>query len=199
MVFRDQLSLFDNARPAQCSRFDMETCLAPCAAACSRSEYAAEVRAVQSFLEGRDAGLLDQLRSRMQASAESRHYERAAILRDIRTSLKWLHRSLTRLRVARRRFSFVYPVNSTSGRTYWLAVSRGQIRYGAFAPQSEKTRRSWRKCLARFYPRPFQPQTMGAEDVEMLLLITSWFRRFPGELKQVLKPRDARRVCVVSC
>ena len=32
MIFRDQLQLFDEPRTAQCPRFDMETCLAPCAA-----------------------------------------------------------------------------------------------------------------------------------------------------------------------
>jgi excinuclease ABC subunit C len=195
MVFRDQLGLFDDTRAAQCSRFDMETCLGPCAGGCSRGEYAAAVRAVQSFLEGGDAGLLELLDNRMQAAAINRQYERAAMLRDIRASLDWLHRSLTRLRVARRKFSFVYPVQSASGRTYWLAVARGQIRYGAFAPRCERTRRSWRRWLARLYPRSFQPQATGPEDVEMLLLIRSWFRRFPGEIKQVLKPRAARRQC----
>jgi excinuclease ABC subunit C len=195
MVFRDQLSLFDDTRAAGCSRFDMETCLAPCAGGCSRAEYAVQVRDLQSFLEGANASLLDQLESRMQAAAQSRQYERAGILRDVRASLDWLHRSLARLRVARRKFSFVYPVQAAGGRSYWLAVSRGQIRYGAFAPRSEQSRRSWRKWLKRLYPRPFQPQAMGAEDVEMLLLVTSWFRRFPSELKQVLKPRVARKLC----
>jgi hypothetical protein len=40
---------------------------------------------------------------------------------------------------------------------------------------------------------------MGAEDVEMLLLVTSWFRRFPGELARVLRPREARKLCAMSC
>jgi excinuclease ABC subunit C len=195
MVFRDQLGLFDDTRAAQCSRLDMETCLGPCAGGCSRGEYAAQVRAVQSFLEGADPSLLQQLDSRMQSAAINLQYERAAMLRDIHNSLHWLHRSLTRLRVARRKFSFVYPVKSPSGRTYWLAVSRGQIRYGAFAPRCERTRRSWRRWLKRLYPRPFPQQATGAEDVEMLLLITSWFRRFPGELERVMKPRAARRLC----
>jgi excinuclease ABC subunit C len=195
MIFRDQLGLFDDTRAAQCSRLDLETCLAPCAGACSRGEYAAQVRAVQCFLEGRDATLLDQLQTRMQAAAESRQYERAAMLRDIRSSLDWLHRSLTRLRTARRKYSFVYPVQSECGRTYWLAVSRGQVRYGSFAPRCERSRRSWLRWLKRLYPLPFQPQAMGAEDVEMLLLITSWFRRFPGELECVIKPRQARKLC----
>jgi excinuclease ABC subunit C len=195
MVFRDQLSLFDDARAAQCARFDMETCLAPCAGVCSRSEYSQQVRSVGSFLDGADASLLVQLEARMQSAAESRHFERAAMLRDIFASLDWLHDALGRLRTARRKFSFVYPVQAANGRTYWLAISRGQIRYGAFAPHCDRTRSAWRKWLAKIYPRPFQPQAMGAEDVELLLLVTSWFRRFPGELKRVLKPRAARRLC----
>ena len=195
MIFRDQLSLFDDARAAQCSRFDMETCLAPCAGACSRREYAAHVRALQAFLDGGDASLLVELEARMQVAAENRQYERAAMLRDVFASLEWLHGSLARLRVARRKFSFVYPVRAAGGRTYWLAISRGQIRYGAFAPHSERTRRSWRKWLANIYPRPFHAQAMAAEDVEMLLLVTSWFRRFPDELTRVLKPSAARKLC----
>jgi excinuclease ABC subunit C len=195
MVFRDQLSLFDDSRAAQCARFDMETCLAPCAGGCSRSEYSLQVRAVQSFLEGADVSLLEQLEARMHAAADSRHFERAAVLRDVLASLDWLHSALARLRTARRKFSFVYPVKAAGGRTYWLAVSRGQIRYGAFAPRSERTRRSWRKWLARTYPRPTHAQAMGAEDVEMLLLVTSWFRRFPSELKRIVKPREARNLC----
>jgi excinuclease ABC subunit C len=198
MIFRDQLSLFDDARAAQCSRFDMETCLAPCAGACSRTEYSLQVRNVQDFLDGgEDSSLLVQLKKRMQDAAGGRQFERAAMLRDIFASLDWLHGSLARLRVARRKFSFVYPVSAANGRSYWLSISRGQIRYGAFAPHSDRTRRAWRKRLAKIYPRPFQPQAADAEDVEMLLLVTSWFRRFPDELKRVLTPRSARQLCRV--
>ena len=154
-----------------------------------------QVRSVQGFLDCGDASILKQLETRMQAAAESRQYERAAMLRDIFASLDWLHDSLARLRIARRKYSFIYPVQAANGRTYWLAISRGQIRYGAFAPHSERTRRVWRRWLTKIYPRPFQAQAMGAEDVEMLLLVTAWFRRFPSELKRVLKPRDARKLC----
>jgi excinuclease ABC subunit C len=195
MIFRDQLSLFDDARQAACARHDMETCLAPCAGHCSRAQYGEQVRAVQSFLEGRDTGLLVRLSERMQTAADRRQFERAALARDIWHSLDWLDRSLRRLRVARRKYSFVYPVETDRGRTYWLAIRRGQIRYGALAPQSARARRTWRKRLRQIYARPCDATAAGGEDVEMLLLITSWFRRFPKELGHVLKPRTARRLC----
>jgi excinuclease ABC subunit C len=195
MVFRDQLSLFDDTRTAQCPRFDMETCLAPCAGGCSRGEYAERVRGVEGFLEGTDAVLLEQLQARMRSAAEGRQFERAAMLRDVAASLDWLHTSLGRLRVARRKFSFVYSVPDEKGREYWLAVSRGQIRKGAFAPRCERSRRSWRRWLGGIYPRRFQARSPEPEDVEMLLLVVSWFRRFPGELERAINPRAAAKLC----
>jgi excinuclease ABC subunit C len=195
MVFRDQLSLFDDTRTASCDRFDMETCLAPCAGACSRGQYADQVRALVHFLEGRDRGLLLQLDGRMQQAAELRQFERAALLRDVFHSLDWLDRSLRRLRVARKKYSFVYSVKTDRGHRYWLAVQRGQIRYGALSPRCEKERRRWRSRLKQIYAPSNRAHTTGGEDVEMLLLVTSWFRRFPKELSRTLKPTAARRKC----
>jgi excinuclease ABC subunit C len=196
MVFRDQLQLFDQAPVAKCPRLDMETCLAPCAGGCSRVEYGAQVRAVQSFLDGNDSSILHALKSRMQADAADRQFERAAMLRDIAASLDWLSRSLVRLRNARKRYSFIYPVDTSNRRRYWIAIARGQIRGGGFAPSCARSGRLWRKRLAQIYPRRFTSQITAHEDVEMLLLVSSWFRRFPSELARVVKPRQARKHCI---
>jgi excinuclease ABC subunit C len=44
MVFADQQELFPIARAAGCLRYEIGTCLGPCAAACSQKEYADQVR-----------------------------------------------------------------------------------------------------------------------------------------------------------
>ena len=44
MVFADQAELFPVLRAAGCLRLEIGTCLGPCAAACSRDEYRAQVR-----------------------------------------------------------------------------------------------------------------------------------------------------------
>jgi excinuclease ABC subunit C len=195
MVFSDQLRLFDGEHTPQCSRFDMETCLGPCAARCTRSEYSEQAHTAQRFLDGRDATLVSRLEQAMRAAAAAQRYERAEVLRCVWESIDWLHRSLERLRLARQQFSFVYPVRTTSGRTYWLAVSRGQIKYGALSPRCERSGGRWRKQLKQLYPAPDAPQGAVAEDVEMLLLVTSWFRRFPSELERVMTPAAARKLC----
>jgi excinuclease ABC subunit C len=194
MVFTDQLRLWDDPGRAACDRMDMGTCLGPCAGGCTRDEYLNHLRRVKAFLNGRDVRLLARLERDMATAASATEYERAAMLRDIWTSLDWLHRSLDRLRTARDRLSFVYPVIRADGREYWFALRRGQIKHAALAPHNHATARRWRAKLRTIYARrgraPPEP-----EDVEMLYLIAAWFRRFPHELAMAIPPKRAQDRC----
>ena len=194
MLFTDQLRLWEEMGPAACDRMDMGTCLGPCAGGCSREEYGGYVRRVKSFLNGRDVRLLGRLERNMSAAATATEYERAGMFRDMLASLDWLNRSLDRLRTARERYSFVYPVTAANGREYWFALRRGQIKHAAFAPRDEHTARRWRQQLRKIYART-APKLPEPEDVEMLYLIGAWFRRFPDELSRVIRPEVARDRC----
>ena len=66
----------------------------PCAGACSRGQYAEQVRAVQNFLEGSDTGLLARLCERMKTAADLRQFERAALCAMCGTrSIGWIGHS----------------------------------------------------------------------------------------------------------
>src|SRR5262249_52553803 len=82
VVFADQEELFPVVRAAGCLRFEIGTCLGPCAAACSRAAYGAQVHAARAFLEGTDQSLLEVLERDMTAAAAAEAFERAAALRD---------------------------------------------------------------------------------------------------------------------
>jgi excinuclease ABC subunit C len=194
MVFTDQLRLWEERGPAACDRMDMGTCLGPCAGGCSREEYANHLRRLKTFLDGRDVRLLDRLEREMAAAATATEYERAAMLRDIWAALDWLNRSLDRLRTARERYSFIYPVTAANGREYWFAMRRGQIKHASFAPRDEATAQRWREKLRAIYARR-APQLPAPEDAEMLFLIAAWFRRFPDELTRAIPPETARSRC----
>jgi excinuclease ABC subunit C len=73
-----------DGRPVQkpCLYHHMGQCLAPCAGLADREEYAAAVRDVTEFLEGRQESILKKLRAQMQEAAENLEFERAARLRD---------------------------------------------------------------------------------------------------------------------
>jgi excinuclease ABC subunit C len=85
------------SRPRPCLNFQMGHCLAPCAMPVNRKQYDAMVNGMLMVLEGRNRELLDDLRHKMKASAESLNFEEAATIRD---QIKGLERTLERQIVA---------------------------------------------------------------------------------------------------
>ncbi|MBI2688666.1 MAG: excinuclease ABC subunit UvrC [Acidobacteria bacterium] len=70
--------------PNPCLQYHIHRCLGPCAAGLTTDfEYAAAVRNVRMFLEGRLKDLSKDLRQRMEAASEDLRFEEAASLRDI--------------------------------------------------------------------------------------------------------------------
>jgi len=65
-----------------CLQYHIKRCLAPCAFLQSAEDYAATVRDVLLFLEGRHALLVDRLKREMEFASEQLAFEHAARLRD---------------------------------------------------------------------------------------------------------------------
>lgn len=70
----------DARRP--CLEYHIKRCLAPCAGKVGSEEYAAMIKAVCLFLEGRSEAVEKDIRQRMEAAAENFEFELAAKLRD---------------------------------------------------------------------------------------------------------------------
>jgi excinuclease ABC subunit C len=189
MVFADQGELFPIVRAAGCIRHEIGTCLGPCAAACSRATYAERVRAAQAFLAGAEAEPLRTLERDMAAASSSLAFERAAALRDKLDALHWLHTHLERLRLARERFSFVYPVQGEDGRGLWYLIHRGHVAAVIPEPTTEDGRQSAATAIAEIYRQKHAwsgPET--GEHIDQVLLVTGWFRKYPEERARVLDP-----------
>jgi excinuclease ABC subunit C len=195
MVFADQLELFAAERRPQCTRFELGTCPAPCAAGCTSGDYLANLAAAKQFLEGNNTELLDRLEAEMLAAAAQCEFERAANLRDAWMPLAWLDDHLHRLRQARGEFSFVYPAKSATGRESWLVIHRGHLA-DVFRPPRDQP--SAERCLVRL-KRAFAParRSLAAapEDVEHMMLVVGWFRSHADELHSTLSPSRARAIC----
>ncbi|HZT43147.1 MAG TPA: excinuclease ABC subunit UvrC [Chthonomonadaceae bacterium] len=73
-----------DGRPVQkpCLYYHLGQCLAPCAGLADKGEYAAAVKDVADFLEGRQEQIVKKLRRQMEEAAEELEFERAARLRD---------------------------------------------------------------------------------------------------------------------
>ncbi len=74
-------TVFENrARP--CLLHQIRRCTAPCTGAIGAEAYAEDVRNAALFLEGKEDDVIRQLTDKMNAAAEGRRYEEAAIFRD---------------------------------------------------------------------------------------------------------------------
>src|SRR5437870_2371940 len=70
--------------PKPCLQFHIHRCLGPCVQGLTTDEiYAAAVRDVKFFLEGRHSDLAGGLRARMERASEEMRFEEAASLRDL--------------------------------------------------------------------------------------------------------------------
>ena len=75
--------------PKPCLQYHIHRCLGPCVEGLTTDEaYAAAVRDVRLFLEGRHGDLARDLRARMEAASGEMRFEEAASLRDLLTTVE---------------------------------------------------------------------------------------------------------------
>ena len=189
MHFSDQQELFQlSPRTPGCIRHEIGKCLGPCVGGCSASEYAQRVMMARAFLDGANDGPIEMLRSKMDQASERLEFERAASYRDKLSRLEALREQFGRLRFAVEKLSFVYTVKGYEGEDRVYIVKRGVIR-----AELEKPRTSWqREKLKRlteemFSTREATSTSIPTHEIDELLLLSSWFRKFPKEMERAKK------------
>ena len=191
MHFADQQELFEHElhqivpRTPHCIRHEIHKCLGPCIAACTMGEYAARVAQARAFLDGGDDGPADQLRAQMEASSERLEFERAGVLRDKLRRLEALRDQVARLRFAVETLTFAYTVPGHGGDDRVYLIRRGRVR-GELSARDVAHDPVRLRALAEqvFTPGERVTTSVPTHEVDELLLLSSWFRRFPDELSR---------------
>lgn len=185
MIFADQLDMFSAPLAAGCMRCELGTCLAPCAARCSRDDYQTAAAAARDFLEGRSARPLDRVLDAMTDAAAAQDFERAAHWRGKFETLEWLFGAVARLRAAVDALSFVYTVKDAAGgsndRVYLL--SRGVVKVEAAFPRTPLEKLAFAEEARRHGVTHSSPPARTGRDMQQLLLVMSWFRQHPDEFQ----------------
>jgi excinuclease UvrABC nuclease subunit len=154
------------------------------------------VRAAVAFLRGADARIVDRLEEKMRAASAERRFELAAMLRDAWQDLSGLHDRLETIRDARRNFDFVYPLPGYGKRTAWYLIRRGQLVRTVDEPH---LRREARKCLrlldAIYNSEPAGAAAAEVENLNVLLLLCSWFRRHHDQRQKTITVEAALARC----
>ncbi|NUQ20314.1 MAG: GIY-YIG nuclease family protein [Gemmatimonadaceae bacterium] len=195
MHFADQPELFEIApRTPGCIRHEIRKCLGPCVGACTVNEYGSRVRMARAFLEGVDDAPLEGLRSEMLASSERMEFERAAALRDKLGRLESLREQFIRFRFAVETLSFLYEVPGHAGDDRVYLIRRGRVRAERPAPKSPAERAEIRALADDVFSGvEYEGAAVPTHEIDELLLLSSWFRRFPSELERTETHKVARR------
>lgn len=184
MHFADQAELFQlTHRTPGCIRHEIRKCLGPCVAACTELEYRERLVLARAFLEGNDDGPMDALRREMEASSERLEFERAAAYRDKLRRLETLREQFGRLRFAVETLSFAYVVPGEEGDDRVYLIRRGRVRGEMPVPHGGRDVARLRQLEREvFAPVERDTAAVPTHEIDELLLLSSWFRRFPEEL-----------------
>lgn len=186
MFYSDQVELFQlSPRTPGCIRHEISKCLGPCVGGCSAAQYDQRVGLARAFLEGSDDGPIDTLRGEMERLSAELEFERAAVYRDKLERLEALRAQFGRLRFAVENLSFVYTVPGHEGEDKVYLIRRGVVRAEVRKPKSSKDRRTMKQLVEDiFSPDDKPPAQVPTHEIDELLLLSSWFRRFPKEMKR---------------
>ena len=186
MNFADQPELFDAfPRTPGCIRFEVKKCLGPCVGGCTTQQYDHRLVLARAFLDGTDDGPLEHLRGEMEQASDRLEYERAAVLRDKLKRLEALRGQFARLRFAVETLSFVYAVPGYDGDDRVYLVRRGRVRAELNRPATAADATRLLGLIDEvFTPAERNTAQIPTHEIDELLLLSSWFRRFPGELER---------------
>jgi excinuclease ABC subunit C len=191
MHFADQRELFQLARTPGCIRYEVKKCLGPCVGGCTEKEYLQRVALARAFLDGHDDGPIATLRHEMEVASDKLEFERAASMRDKLQRLEALKQQFLRFRFAVETLSFVYTVPGFEGEDRVYLIRRGRVRAEDIPPQSERDHRRLARLTEAVYGTAERETTqIPTHEIDELLLLSSWFRRFPGELARTMRAAD---------
>jgi excinuclease ABC subunit C len=192
--FADQLQLFKNLISTKCIRHELGSCSAPCAARCSKAQYAQQVQQAINFIEGNDHTTLLNLESEMKNAAAKCSFERATVLRDHFNNLKWLDRRMKALRHAKKTFNGILPIAARKNRIAWLILKGGRLLGSAPEPLDAKRASAAVDFLQQ---KSDQPEGLPESimDMNMQMILIRWFRKHKDTAKLLVPFEEAIKVC----
>lgn len=201
MHFADQQELFQLApRTPGCLRYELRKCLGPCVGGCSERQYRERLALARAFLDGTDDSPLEALRREMAACAARLEFERAAALRDKLQRLEALREQFLQFRFGVESLSFLYTVPGHAGDDRIYLIRRGRVRAERPVPRTARERSELDRLVAEVFGRAERETAqVPTHEIDELLLLSSWFRRFPKELERTERVTQARvrRVAII--
>lgn len=193
--FTDQLELFPIAYQPGCIRYEIGSCSGPCTGTFPQAEYSGQIDSLLSFLKGNDPSPVNLIENEMLAAAQRKAYEKATMLRNQLTNIKWLNRRLSDLRRNQKELNCIYPVAGFHRRMIWICLHSGMVSSVVAQPagsrQADKVLRAIQ--VANTASNSHLPH--DTTSVLMQVIVSSWFRKNSEERQSLLSFEKAESLC----
>jgi excinuclease ABC subunit C len=189
-----------DGRPVQkpCLYYHLGQCLAPCAGLADKAEYAAAVKEVAAFLEGKQEQIIKKLRKEMEEAAEALEFERAARLRDrlqgVEEALQ-RQKVLTHERIDQDVIAVVEDTTGMNGACVQMFLIRGGKLIGQNHFLVEGTgEETQAEMVQEFVKQYYQganyiPQEILLPcDLDEIAIVASWLRQKKGRKVEIQVP-----------
>ncbi len=183
-----------------CLDYQINRCLAPCAALTTEEEYEAAVEDVRLLLEGKNRELLERLKLKMEKASGEEKFEKAAHYRD---AIKVLERQASKQRMASTRmeeedlFGFYHLADKVCLQVFHirkgLVVGRREFFWkGLVDFQPEEFISS---MIKQYYngDQPIPPKIYVQLDFEERPLLEQWLTRLRGNRVYITSPSRGKK------
>ena len=195
MHFADAGLLFGDDRTPKCLRYELGTCLGPCAGLCTSAAYGSAAKTAKAFLDGRSRTPITDTAAAMASASEALRFEQAAVLRDRLALFEWLEDKLRFLRTARAKNSFVYPLLGADGTPRWYLIHTGEVQAVLPVPTNSASAAESLVKIEAIFSNALATTRKLERCVDSVLIVTGWFRKRPDEKPNLLSMRQAANLC----
>jgi excinuclease ABC subunit C len=193
----------DEQRP--CLYFHLGRCLAPCAGLADPDEYRGVVARVEKFLQGKEEGILEDLRGEMEEAVEALEFERAAKLRDQILGIQGLLERQKVLTTDPVDQDVVAVVKDERGAAIQMLYIRGgkligQRQFMLDGAASVSPSEAVQEFVKQYYAdAPEVPrEVLLPMEIEERNIVQQWLRQKRGSTMSVEVPRGGERLRLVE-
>jgi hypothetical protein len=112
-------------------------------------------------------------------------------MRDKLQRLEALKQQFLRFRFAVETLSFIYTVPGYGGEDRVYLIRRGRVRAEDIPPKGDRDHRRLQHLTDAVYGTTERDTAqIPTHEIDELLLLSSWFRRFPAELDRTVRAAD---------
>lgn len=183
MTYSEQTDLFAPSQRAGCIRYELSTCLGPCAGFVSEQDYDARIAEAVGFLESRTVDPLNRVIKIMDRQSKVREFETARRWRDKFEALEWLFAEVNRARATLDALTFVYIDPGTFGDDRAYMIRHAEVVATAAAPHTPIEREAFTALLSEHTAPRAAPSSLDPDKIDEKLLVLSWFKRHPSALR----------------